>query len=248
MTTLPQLTETTTIVGTDEVLVNDGGNARRASVANLFKGRTTLASLGTVGAPTYSFDGDTNTGMWSPAADTLAWSAGGAQRMCIDSAGDVGIATTNPLVRLQVQSTLGFSGAGNFPTIHNNVYFSDGSWRAMITGYAGYQFFDVGNGRFSFDSTAISVTAGEPATLNNRMRIEPTGDVGIATASPSTRLHVNGPIRKGSYTVATLPAAATVGAGTQVYCTDGDAGSPCIAESNGTNWLRVALGAAVAAS
>ncbi|HEX7891466.1 MAG TPA: hypothetical protein VF522_19095 [Ramlibacter sp.] len=37
-------------------------------------------------------------------------------------------------------------------------------------------------------------------------------------------------------------------AGGVVYCTNGNAGSPCLAVSNGTAWLRVALGAAVSAT
>jgi hypothetical protein len=48
--------------------------------------------------------------------------------------------------------------------------------------------------------------------------------------------------------VASLPAASVANDGCVVYCTNGDAGSPCLAVSNGTNWLRVALGAAVATS
>jgi len=49
------------------------------------------------------------------------------------------------------------------------------------------------------------------------------------------------------FTVATLPTA--VGAtGQIVYVSDGDAGSPSLGVSNGTDWLRVVLGAAVSAS
>lgn len=48
--------------------------------------------------------------------------------------------------------------------------------------------------------------------------------------------------------VAGLPAAAAGNLGCVVYCTNGDAGSPCLAVSNGTNWLRVALGTAVSAT
>jgi hypothetical protein len=32
-----------------------------------------------------------------------------------------------------------------------------------------------------------------------------------------------------------------------VYCTNGNGGVPCLAVSNGTSWLRVALGAAISA-
>jgi hypothetical protein len=55
------------------------------------------------------------------------------------------------------------------------------------------------------------------------------------------------PVPLPTYTVAELPAA--VGnAGALVYCSNGNAGVACLAISNGTNWLRIGLGAAVAAS
>jgi len=57
--------------------------------------------LGAVGTPSYSFIGDTNTGMWSPAADTLAWSTGGTEKTRLDSAGNFGIGTT-PQAKLDI--------------------------------------------------------------------------------------------------------------------------------------------------
>jgi hypothetical protein len=44
-------------------------------------------SLGAVTTPTFTFNGDLNTGMWSPAADTLAFSTGGTERVRITSTG-----------------------------------------------------------------------------------------------------------------------------------------------------------------
>ncbi len=49
------------------------------------------------------------------------------------------------------------------------------------------------------------------------------------------------------FTVATLPAAADY-KGAIVYVSDGDTGADCLARSDGTNWLRIVIGAAVAAS
>ena len=45
-----------------------------------------MLAAGSAGSPSLYFSGDTNTGMWSPAADTLAWSAGGSERMRITTA------------------------------------------------------------------------------------------------------------------------------------------------------------------
>lgn len=52
------------------------------------------------------------------------------------------------------------------------------------------------------------------------------------------------PIATKQYTVATLPAA-KANSGHLVRVADGDAGSPCLAISNGSSWKRIALGADV---
>ena len=51
-----------------------------------------------------------------------------------------------------------------------------------------------------------------------------------------------------TYTVATAPSAATAGAGTIVYISNGAAGSAILAFSNGTDWKRSDTGATIAAA
>lgn len=87
-----------TITGTaNEITVANGSGVAGNPTLSLptaltFTGKTVTGgtfnvALGAVAAPTYSFAGDTNTGMWSPGADTLAFSTAGGQEVTIDPSG-----------------------------------------------------------------------------------------------------------------------------------------------------------------
>jgi hypothetical protein len=64
-----------------------------------------VAPDGSASAPAITTDGDTNTGIFFPAADTIAFAEGGAEAMRIDSSGNVGIGTTSPAGKLNSVST-----------------------------------------------------------------------------------------------------------------------------------------------
>ena len=57
-----------------------------------------------------------------------------------------------------------------------------------------------------------------------------------------------GDIKVPTYTVASAPSAASAGAGTIVYVSNGAAGSAILAFSDGTNWKRSDTGATISAS
>lgn len=57
-----------------------------------------------------------------------------------------------------------------------------------------------------------------------------------------------GSMKPATHTVASLPSAATAGAGAMLYCSNGDAGAPCLVVSDGATWRRVALGATASAT
>lgn len=57
---------------------------------------------GTAGLPSISPTSDNNTGIFFPAADTIAFTEGGTEAMRITSAGNVGIGTTSPTNKLQI--------------------------------------------------------------------------------------------------------------------------------------------------
>lgn len=80
-------------------------------------------SAGTALLPSLTTSGDLNTGMWFPAADTIAWSTGGSERLRIDSSGRVGIGTSSPSTALEVNGgnivVLRTSGLPNL-TVHSS--------------------------------------------------------------------------------------------------------------------------------
>ena len=80
-----------------------------------------------------------------------------------------------------------------------------------------------------------STTFSGPVTSTN-------GFVGAVTGD------VTGAIKVPTYTVATAPSAATAGAGTLIYVSNGAAGSAILAFSDGTNWKRSDTGGTIAAS
>jgi hypothetical protein len=53
-------------------------------------------AAGTAGAPTIHGPSDANTGIFFPAADTIAFAEGGVEAMRIDSSGQLGVGTTSP--------------------------------------------------------------------------------------------------------------------------------------------------------
>jgi hypothetical protein len=64
-------------------------------------------SAGTVSLPSITTSGDLNTGAFFPAADTIAFTEGGAEAMRIDSSGNLGIGTTSPSQKLNIKGSTG---------------------------------------------------------------------------------------------------------------------------------------------
>jgi len=92
---------TTPLAGTEVLPIVQSGATVKVAVSDLTAGRAISATsvttgLGAVGTPAYTFAGDTNTGIWSPAADTIAFSEGGAEAARFDASGNFLVNTTDP--------------------------------------------------------------------------------------------------------------------------------------------------------
>ncbi len=110
--------------GTNESLTVDAKGSGTITLNATGTGLIALARVativaGTVSAPGLTPTGDANTGLWAPAADTLAWSTAGTERVRIDSSGRVLVghtasidATVTPVASaLQVHGTTPSAGS-----------------------------------------------------------------------------------------------------------------------------------------
>jgi hypothetical protein len=94
--------------GDDGVLVFQ---SKGTETARINTDKQIVAAAGTASLPALTTTGDVNTGIFFPAADTIAFAEGGAEAMRIDSDGDVGIGTTSPAFRLDVAGTTATNAA-----------------------------------------------------------------------------------------------------------------------------------------
>jgi hypothetical protein len=134
---------------------------------------------------------DTNTGMFFPAADTIAFTEGGTERMRINSSGQVGIGTTTPNANLEVNG----GAASSTIKINNSSYPTTGLdiTKFAVNADAIINLVDSGNLRLYTANT-------------ERVRIESSGQVGVGTTTPTCALDVIGGIQT-SRTTVTSPAA-----------------------------------------
>jgi hypothetical protein len=126
---------------------------------------------GTVSLPSITNIGDTNTGIFFPAADTIAFTEGGVESMRISSAGNLGINQTSPSYKLDINK-------GSAGIIAN---FTDGVAQTL---------------RILTDASSAAIDSASGTNLGFQvgsveyMRIGSTGNVGIGTTSSNRKLTV----------------------------------------------------------
>jgi hypothetical protein len=161
------------------------------------------SGTGTAAAPAISPTGDTNTGIFFPLADTVAFSEGGTEAMRIDSNGNVGIGVTSPIVKLDVY------GDGSFQNLEIGKGGQTGNRNALIDLAGDETYTDYGlrilRGNTGADASSsianrgsgsLSIIGGQGAgeagkvlilTRNTeRLRIEADGQIGIGGANYGT--------------------------------------------------------------
>lgn len=199
----------TTTAGTQAVermrIASDGKVGIGTNAADALLSVNGVASFGdgSASAPSIANFGDLNTGMWFPAADTIAFSTAGSEEMRITSAGNVGIGTTAPAYNLDVvyegdaaariKSTNTLGGTDNDANLIID---------AAVGGEGAVQFLEAGveKGVITLFQSGNRLQIETSAGSNNAiafyphsaeaMRITPAGNVGIGTSSPTELLSV----------------------------------------------------------
>jgi hypothetical protein len=146
---------------------------------------TATFGAGTVSAPAITTSGDTNTGIFFPAADTIAFTEGGVESMRINSSGNVGIGTSSPDGKLDVNGVLRLSGTPTTPQTGTGALFNASGIGASVSSFQFAVFTGTDNAR----TERMRITSGGDVTINggNLTMVGATPMLAATDASSSLR-------------------------------------------------------------
>jgi hypothetical protein len=155
-------------------------------------GGVLTVTAGAVGTPAITTAGDTNTGIFFPAADTIAFAEGGVEAMRIDSSGNVGVGTVSPGTKLQVLGTISAQiGADGSNATGVRIYGSGSDKRVDFTGSDGLateRISGVGTGGSGILTFSVNNSS---SVMTERARIDSSGNVGIGQIPSVRKFEIN---------------------------------------------------------
>ena len=221
-------TGVTTSTGTGSVVLSNSPTLVTPTLG--VASATSIATgKGTVGSVAYGFTANTNTGMWSPSADAIAFSTAGSERLRVTSAGNVGIGLTSPQLSLSIGN-----GGGANPATSGSTQSAGGIARI---GSSGVATLDIGT--TSAGSAWLQATNVTDLATNYSLLLNPNGgNVGIGTTSPAQKLNVIGDIQLSRSTTAS-DAAINFGSNNNNYIYSGNSSNIMAFQVNATERMRI---------
>jgi hypothetical protein len=234
---ISDLTAYTDAASTDILPIVDIGNdvTKKITIGDVVK----AVPLGTAALPGLAFDGDPNSGVYSPGADQVAISTGGTGRLFVDANGKIGFGAASTGATFRVIGTTGSSiieangvDSDGFADIEikstgtsgaSRLYFSDTAAKSGLVRYL-----------HSTDSLEFTTNG----SVSPALVIDSSGRllVGTSTDSGGALLQVNGD--RVRIATAKTPASATATGTTGEVCWDANYVYVCVATNT---WKRSAI-------
>ena len=195
------ITTGTIATGTFGTTTSTAATITTGTIPTLVSTTSITSGTGSASAPAIRPTGDTDTGLFFPAADTIAFAEGGTESMRIDSSGRVGIGATSLSKKLTVYSDNSTAySSSDFDSARNLLVQNANT---TTNANVGVQFLVGTNSEAAItairtgDGTAdLAFGTRGGGSRTERLRIDSSGNVGIGKA-PSYQLEV---YRSGSNT------------------------------------------------